>query len=146
MLPGRLGKLCGWALQGYSAVAHCSDGWALQGCSKAGHCRDPLRLGLRILCLGDMQGISAVWALRGYLVVGHSVAACRHTRGWALREYVAIEHCSQAPGGGRGHHRLSNLTTPQRGWGIMPKQQPRAFECPIGQTLSNAEMRLNPKP
>ena len=26
--------------------------------------------------------------------------------GWALQEYVAIEHCSQASGGGRGQHRL----------------------------------------
>ena len=81
------GKLGGWA-QRYFAVGHCRNtlrlstagilgGWALQGYSAAGHCRDTLRLGTAgILC------------------------------GWALQEYVAIEHCSQAPGGGRGQHRL----------------------------------------
>ena len=45
---GMAGILCGWALQGYSAV---------------GHCRDTLRLG--------MAGTLGGWALQGYLVVGH---------------------------------------------------------------------------
>ena len=56
-------------------------------------------------------GILGGWALQGHLVVGH----CRDTLwlgtagilcGLALQEYIAIEHGSQAPGGGRGQHRL----------------------------------------
>ena len=86
MSPGRLGKLCGWALQGYLVAGHCRDtlrlgtagilcGWALQGYSAVGHCRDTLRLGT--------AGILCSWALQGYLVAGH----CRDTlRGWALQE------------------------------------------------------------
>ena len=46
---GSVGKLCGWALQGYVVVGHCRDTWwlgtarilcgsALQGCSAVGHC------------------------------------------------------------------------------------------------------------
>ena len=49
MFPGMLGKLCGWALQGYSAVGHCRDtwwlstaeilcGWALQEYVAIEHC------------------------------------------------------------------------------------------------------------
>ena len=89
MFPGRLGKLCGWALQGYSAVGHCRDTWWLGTA--------------RILWLGTEDTLR----------LGTAGILC----GWALQEYVAIEHCSQAPGGGRGQHRLENLTTPQRGWG-----------------------------
>ena len=117
-----------WALQEYPAVAvgRCRDvlrlgtagilgGWALQGYFAVGHCRDTCWLGT--------AGIFCGWALQGYLVVGH----CRDTLrlgtagilcGLALQAYVAIEHCSQAPGGGRGQHRLYNLTTPLRGWRI----------------------------
>ena len=60
MFSGRLGKLCGWALQGYSAVGHC-------GYSAVGHCRDTWWL--------DTAGILRGWALQGYFVVGH----CRNT-------------------------------------------------------------------
>ena len=44
-------------------------------------------------------------------MVGH----CRDTL--RLGTEGMLEHCSQAPGGGRGQHRLQNLTTPLRGWG-----------------------------
>ena len=66
-----------------------------------------------------------VWALQEYSAV--AVGRCRDVLrlgaagilgGWALQAYVAIEHCSQAPGGGRGQHRLYHLTTPLRGWRI----------------------------
>ena len=80
MFPGRLGKLCGWALQGYSAVGHCRDtlpngwawwlgtagilcGWALQGYSAVRHCRDTWWLGT--------AGILCGWALQGYSATGH---------------------------------------------------------------------------
>ena len=75
---GAAGILCGWALQRYSSVEHC---------------RNTLRLGTaRILC---------GWALQQrYSAAGH----CRDTLWLALQEYVAIEHCSQAPGGGVGEN------------------------------------------
>ena len=64
----RLGSvriLCGWALQGYSAMGHCRDTWV-------GHCRDTLRFGTAgILCTVGTAGIRGGWALQGYLVVGH---------------------------------------------------------------------------
>ena len=60
------GTLCGWALQGYSAVEHCRDTWV-------GQCKDTLWLGTAgILCCG--------WALQGYL-------------GWAVQGHSAVGHC-----------------------------------------------------
>ena len=61
---------------------------ALQGYSAVGHCK----------------------ALKGHLVEGHCrdilrLGAAGILCGWVRQEYVAIEHCSQAPGGGRGQHR-----------------------------------------
>ena len=67
MFPGRLGKLCGWALQGYSAVGPCRDtlqlgtagilagGWALQRYSVVGHCKNtwPLSTAVRLLAEGE---------------------------------------------------------------------------------------------
>ena len=50
MFPGRLGRLCGWALQGYS------------------HCRDVLRLGTEdTLRLGTAEILGGL-ALQGYSV------------------------------------------------------------------------------
>ena len=80
---------------GNSAVGHCRDTW-WQEYLVVGRCRDTLRLGT--------AGILCGWALQGYLVVGQGTAGI--LCGWALQEYFAIEHCSQAPGGGRGQHRL----------------------------------------
>ena len=116
---GTAGMLCCWALQEYSAVAvgHCRN--VLR--SGTAECRDTLRLGT--------AGIPGGWALQGYSAVGH----CRDTCSWALQGYFVVGYrrdawwsgtagmlrdgrCSQAPGGGRGQHRLSNLTTPLRGW------------------------------
>ena len=100
--------LCGWALQGYSAVGHCRDtlwlgtagilgGWALQGYFAVGQCKDTLRLGT--------AGILCGWALQGYLVVGH----CRDT--WWFGT-AGIRGCWSRKS-------ASSLTTPQRGWGKM---------------------------
>ena len=102
---GTAGILCCWALQEYSAVA-------------VGLCRDT------VLSLGT-AGILGGWE---YLVVGHcrdtlrsAVRHCRDTLrlgtagilcGWALQGYVAIEHCSHAPRGGRGQHRLLKSNNP----------------------------------
>ena len=54
MFPGRLGKPCGWALQGY-VVAGILGGWALQGYSVVGHCRNtwPLSTAVRLLAEGE---------------------------------------------------------------------------------------------
>ena len=71
MFPGRLGKLCGWALQGYSAQRGYSavglGGWALQGYFEVGHCRDTLQFGT--------AGFLGGWALQGNSAAGH----CRDT-------------------------------------------------------------------
>ena len=59
--------LCGWALQGYLVVGHCTDtlwlgttrilgDWALQAYSSAGHCKDFLPLGTAgTRCHGALQ-------------------------------------------------------------------------------------------
>ena len=91
--------LCAWALQRYSAVGHCRDTWWL-----------------------GIARIPCGWALQGYLVIGHCryilrLGTARIFCRWAPQEHVAMEHCRQAPGGGRGQHRLKNLTSPQPGWG-----------------------------
>ena len=79
----RLGSvriLCGWALQGYSAVGHCRDTWWLGTAGILCGWAHPL----------SIAGILIGWALQRYLVVGH----CRDTLrlgtagifgGWSLK-------------------------------------------------------------
>ena len=69
MFPGGLGKLCGWALQGYLVAGIFGD-WALQEYSAVGHCRDTLRAGH---CCG--------WALQEYVAIEHCSQAPGGGRG-----------------------------------------------------------------
>ena len=150
MFPGRLGKLCGWALQGYLVVGHCRDtlrlgtagilcSWALQGYLVVGHCRGTLRLGTAgILCGRALQGYSVVGHCRDTLQLGTAGILC----GWALQGYSAVG--SQAPG---GQHRLKNLTTPQRGWGkTRPRPNSKHTTRPTAQTATKSKTRPRPFP
>ena len=108
-----------WALQGYSAVEHCQDilcasarGWSLCYCwdtlclgtagilySTVQYCKGILRLGIAGETLRLGTGILCCWH-------------CRHTpqlgNGWMI--------CSWALHGGRGEHRLNNLTVREGEW------------------------------